>query len=58
MKSMGSVTGTSCAAFIVLALETQMQGGVYAPEDWAKPQAFYQSLERVGISRHEIVEDY
>jgi hypothetical protein len=58
MKSLGSMTGISCAAFIALALKTSKKGGVYAPEDWAEPEAFYQALERVGIPRHEIVEDY
>lgn len=58
MKTLGSMTGTACAAFILLALETPMTGGVYAPEDWAEPQAFYRALERLGIARSEIIEDY
>jgi hypothetical protein len=58
MRTLGSMTGTCCAAFASLALETQKPGGVYAPEDWVDPKAFYQALERVGVPWHEIVEDY
>ncbi|EFF88733.1 MULTISPECIES: saccharopine dehydrogenase family protein [unclassified Streptomyces] len=54
---MGTLTGTACAAFMVLALdETGERAGAFAPEDWADPQAFYTALERVGTPRHEIVE--
>ena len=57
MKNMASITGTACAAFMVMALEQgQKRAGVFAPEDWAKPQAFYQALEQVGTPREEIVE--
>jgi hypothetical protein len=56
MKTLGSSTGTACAAFLVMALETQAKNGVLAPEDWAKPEDFYQALERVGVPRYEIVE--
>ncbi|KAE8407111.1 Saccharopine dehydrogenase-domain-containing protein [Aspergillus pseudonomiae] len=57
MKDMASITGTACAAFMVMALEPgQKRTGVFAPEDWAKPQAFYQALEQVGTPREEIVE--
>ncbi|MGW5303199.1 saccharopine dehydrogenase family protein [Streptomyces griseoluteus] len=55
--SMGSLTGTACAAFMVLALdEAGKRSGAFAPEDWADPEAFYTALERVGTPRHEIVE--
>jgi hypothetical protein len=55
--TMGTVTGTSCAAFMVMALEGGHQrGGVFCPEDWAKPEEFYRALERVGVPKHEIIE--
>ncbi|MFE5483942.1 saccharopine dehydrogenase family protein [Streptomyces sp. NPDC056527] len=55
--SMATVTGTACAAFMVLALdEAGKRTGSYAPEDWAEPEAFYTALERVGTPRYEIVE--
>jgi hypothetical protein len=54
---MATVTGTACAAFMVLALdEAGKRAGSFAPEDWAEPEAFYTALERVGTPRHEIVE--
>ncbi|OGM46580.1 hypothetical protein ABOM_004631 [Aspergillus bombycis] len=57
MKDMASITGTACAAFMVMALAPgPKRTGVFAPEDWAKPQAFYQALEQVGTPREEIVE--
>ncbi|MFJ3660043.1 saccharopine dehydrogenase family protein [Streptomyces sp. NPDC090119] len=57
VSSMGSLTGTACAAFMVLALdETGKRSGAFSPEDWADPEAFYKALERVGTPRHEIVE--
>ena len=34
----------------------QVNGGTFAPEDWAEPEAFYTALERVGTPRAEIVE--
>lgn len=56
-RDMAAVTGTSCAAFMVLALETsEKQTGAFAPEDWADPQAFYSALERVGVPRRELPE--
>lgn len=55
--NMATMTGTACAAFMVLALdEAGERAGAFAPEDWADPQAFYTALERVGTPRHEIVE--
>jgi saccharopine dehydrogenase-like NADP-dependent oxidoreductase len=55
--TMGTATGTSCAAFMVMALEGGHQrGGVFCPEDWAKPEEFYSALERVGVPKHEIIE--
>ncbi|MBT2423778.1 saccharopine dehydrogenase NADP-binding domain-containing protein [Streptomyces sp. ISL-22] len=55
--TMGTLTGTACAAFMVLALDTAGErAGAFAPEDWADPQAFYTALERVGTPRSEIVE--
>lgn len=56
-RDMAAVTGTSCAAFMVLALEaSEKQTGAFAPEDWADPQAFYSALERVGVPRRELPE--
>jgi hypothetical protein len=57
MTDMAAITGTACAAFMVLALdESGERAGAFAPEDWAEPQAFYNALERVGTPRREIVE--
>jgi hypothetical protein len=57
VKDMASVTGTACAAFMVLALEQSGERiGAFAPEDWAEPKAFYDALVSVGTPRHEIVE--
>ncbi|MEU3830587.1 saccharopine dehydrogenase NADP-binding domain-containing protein [Streptomyces sp. NPDC029080] len=57
VASMATVTGTACAAFMVLALdEAGKRAGSFAPEDWAEPEPFYAALERVGTPRHEIVE--
>ncbi|MEV6201574.1 saccharopine dehydrogenase NADP-binding domain-containing protein [Streptomyces sp. NPDC051771] len=57
VASMGTLTGTACAAFMVLALdEAGRHTGAFAPEDWADPEKFYTALERVGTPRHEIVE--
>ncbi|AIL80836.1 MULTISPECIES: saccharopine dehydrogenase family protein [Acinetobacter] len=57
MRDMAAITGTACAAFMVLALdETGKRSGTFAPEDWAEPEAFYTALERVGTPRAEIVE--
>ncbi|EPG37057.1 hypothetical protein F907_02322 [Acinetobacter colistiniresistens] len=56
-KDMAAITGTACAAFMVLALdESGKRSGAFAPEDWAEPEAFYNALERVGTPRAEIVE--
>ncbi|KAJ5478480.1 hypothetical protein N7530_003989 [Penicillium desertorum] len=56
-QSMGTVTGTSTAAFMVMALEDGHQrSGVFCPEDWAEPETFYKALERVGVPKDEIVE--
>jgi hypothetical protein len=58
-KSMGTVTGTSCAAFMVLALEAgENMSGVFCPEDWAAPQAFYKALETCGVPRDQLPETY
>lgn len=57
MRDMAAITGTSCAAFMVLALDDSgTRTGAFAPEDWAEPQAFYKALERVGTPNVEIVE--
>jgi len=57
MRDMAAITGTSCAAFMVLALdESGTRSGAFAPEDWAEPQAFYKALARVGTPNAEIVE--
>jgi hypothetical protein len=56
-QSMGTVTGTSTAAFMVMALEDgHKRSGVFCPEDWAEPQVFYSALERVGVPKDEIIE--
>lgn len=56
--SMGGVTGGSTAAFMLLALDPQnkKRAGVFCPEDWAEPQAFYKALERLGCPANDIVE--
>ncbi|KAL4894123.1 Saccharopine dehydrogenase-domain-containing protein [Aspergillus ambiguus] len=59
MRSMGSVTGTACAAFMTMALHAgQTLSGVFSPEDWAEPQAFYKALEAVGVPAKELPETY
>jgi hypothetical protein len=56
-RDMAAVTGTACAAFILLALEQDgTRSGAFAPEDWADPQAFYKALVCVGAPSSEIVE--
>jgi saccharopine dehydrogenase-like NADP-dependent oxidoreductase len=56
-QSMGTVTGTSTAAFMVMALEDgHKRSGVFSPEDWAQPEVFYKALERVGVPKEEIIE--
>ncbi|RMI30159.1 saccharopine dehydrogenase family protein [Nocardia stercoris] len=57
MRNMATITGTACAAFMVMALDQAGQrAGAFAPEDWAEPKAFYDALVAVGTPRHEIVE--
>lgn len=57
MTNMASITGTSCAAFMLLALDSSGErSGVFAPEDWAEPEAFYSALERVGTPKDDIIE--
>jgi hypothetical protein len=57
MRDMAAITGTACAAFMVLALdESGTRAGSFAPEEWAEPQAFYKALERVGTPSSEIIE--
>ncbi|MGW4391682.1 saccharopine dehydrogenase family protein [Streptomyces sp. NPDC004685] len=57
VASMGTLTGTACAAFMLLAIdEAGRRAGAFAPEDWADPKAFYTALERVGTPRAGIVE--
>jgi saccharopine dehydrogenase-like NADP-dependent oxidoreductase len=57
MADMASITGTACAAFMVLALDQEGgRAGAFAPESWASPQDFYKALERVGVRRAEIIE--
>lgn len=57
MKDMGDVTGTACAAFMLLALEDGRDRiGVFAPEDWADPERFYAALVRTGARPDDIVE--
>ncbi|GFG16393.1 conserved hypothetical protein [Aspergillus udagawae] len=55
-KTMGTVTGTATAAFMLLALEDGLsRSGVYCPEDWAEPKRFYHALERLGSPKDELV---
>jgi saccharopine dehydrogenase-like NADP-dependent oxidoreductase len=57
MADMAAITGTACAAFMVLALEQDgTRAGAFAPDGWAEPEAFYKALERVGVPRAEIIE--
>jgi saccharopine dehydrogenase-like NADP-dependent oxidoreductase len=57
MVDMGDVTGAACAAFMLMALEEAgARAGVFAPEDWAEPQAFYSALVRTGSDANDIVE--
>jgi saccharopine dehydrogenase-like NADP-dependent oxidoreductase len=57
MTDMAAVTGSACAAFMVLALERDdSRVGAFAPEDWADPEDFYAALRRVGIPADDIVE--
>lgn len=45
------------AAFMLMALEDGYErSGVFCPEDWAKPEVFYNALERVGVPKDEIIE--
>ena len=58
-RSMGTMTGTACAAFMVLALQAgQTLSGVFCPEDWVEPASFYRALETVGVPNHELPETY
>lgn len=55
-RNMGTLTGTSTAAFMLLALEDGLaRQGVYCPEDWAGPERFYKALERLGMPKEELV---
>ncbi|GBE64391.1 hypothetical protein MFM001_08530 [Mycobacterium sp. MFM001] len=57
MADMAAITGTACAAFMLLALEQDgTRSGAFAPESWADPQSFYKALECVGVPRNELVE--
>ncbi|WP_423131006.1 saccharopine dehydrogenase family protein [Gordonia malaquae] len=56
-SSMGTITGTSIAAFMVLALERADlpdRGGVFSPEEWVTPAQFYDALLRVGTPAGEL----
>ncbi|GIC87526.1 uncharacterized protein Aud_003910 [Aspergillus udagawae] len=56
-KTMGTATGTACAAFMVMAIENGLRrNGVFCPKDWATPVRFYEALERVGTPKNEIIE--
>lgn len=56
-KSMGAVTGYSCAAFMLMAIDDgKKRSGIFCPEDWAAPEKFYSALERLGCPREKIVE--
>jgi hypothetical protein len=55
-QSMGTVTGTSAAAFMALALDrpAASSAGVLCPEDWVRPIDFYRALISVGTPEGEI----
>ncbi|KAK5050397.1 hypothetical protein LTR84_003678 [Exophiala bonariae] len=57
-QSMGAITGASCAAFMLMAIDQarESKGGVFCPEDWAQPQVFYKALQRLGCPPDQIVE--
>ncbi|KAJ5268733.1 hypothetical protein N7497_010539 [Penicillium chrysogenum] len=57
-QSMATSIGASCAAFALLALDHEEQGrvGVYCPEDWAEPDAFFKCMEKLGCPRDQIIE--
>ncbi|KAE8389486.1 Saccharopine dehydrogenase-domain-containing protein [Aspergillus alliaceus] len=57
-KSMATSIGASCAAFalMVLDLGTKTCPGVYCPEDWAEPEVFLRSMEKLGCPRDQIIE--
>lgn len=57
-ESMATSIGASCAAFALLALDRGTQGrpGIYCPEDWAEPEAFFMAMEKLGCARDQIVE--
>lgn len=58
-RSMATMTGTSCAAFMALAIQAgQALSGVFCPEDWAEPQVFYKALETCGVPHYELPETY
>ncbi|KAJ3476104.1 hypothetical protein NLG97_g9231 [Lecanicillium saksenae] len=59
LKSMATLTGTSCAAFALMVLQGHgKEAGVFAPEDWAEPAKFYQALRDLGVPNEEIIEDH
>lgn len=53
---MAAATGTACAAFMVVALDggSDVRAGVFTPEEWVEPRAFYRALERVGVPSQEL----
>ena len=57
-ESMAADIGSSCATFLLMALESDAlkRSGVFCPEDWADPQVFYRTMERLGRRPEEIVE--
>lgn len=60
-RSMGAEIGACCATFILMALEpraAESRAGVFCPEDWADPQAFYRNMQRLGCRPEEIVESF
>ncbi|CAG8901754.1 unnamed protein product [Penicillium egyptiacum] len=57
-EGMATSIGASCAAFALLALDLEEQGcaGVYCPEDWVEPDAFFKCMEKLGCPRDQIIE--
>jgi saccharopine dehydrogenase-like NADP-dependent oxidoreductase len=57
-ESMATSIGASCAAFALMVLDqgAEKRPGVYCPEDWAKPEAFFNAMERLGCPRDHLIE--
>lgn len=56
-KDMAAATGTACAAFALMALK-RTASGVFAPEDWAAPEEFYDALAQLGAPESDRIQSY